>query len=276
MTHRSLETRITEACEVFRGTITNAVEVLVRSNGHDGFEYRVTLSVEEVLKGRRSRGSLDFRIRWVGRWEDLSRWAGRRASFLWFLHDPGESIGAGFHALTNAIRLGPPGAFADDHPPAWFPPGYGMDLARLEGADDVMRRARAFARTPLGGMRFHSIFLPPQSTPDHYFFRSYLVVPVVPALETNALRLITTPQEVIPAFQVGLAGDNSDRLPQWRCDFRAEGVGALQYFKSEANIKLLKSLLDSPDCAPVRAGAAEVLAAWGVAVPPVPGPGPAH
>ena len=105
-------------------------------------------------------------------------------------------------------------------------------------------------------------------------------MPVDPLLENTARQLIATPDDFIAAKT------NTARVPQWRCDWRAEGVGALQYFKSPRNIRLLQSLLTAPDCYTnkdwsaqyrrrnaihknyvVRRRACEVLQGWDISVP---------
>jgi hypothetical protein len=73
-------------------------------------------------------------------------------------------------------------------------------------------------------------------------------------------------------------------LADWRCEYRAEGASALQYFRSRRNIALLKSLLNDSSYweiryAPagtsnmvnriyaVRQNAYDVLRGWGVEEP---------
>ena len=95
-------------------------------------------------------------------------------------------------------------------------------------------------------------------------------MPVEPALEKTARHLIAKPDDFITTNR------ESSMVPQWRCDYRADGASALQYFKSTANIKLLKSLLNAPDywiefpnlkIYSVRQTSYEVLRGWGVDVP---------
>ena len=105
-------------------------------------------------------------------------------------------------------------------------------------------------------------------------------MPVDSTLEATARHLIATPEDFIAAKT------NAARVPQWCSDWRAEGVGALQYFQSARNIHLLKSLLTAPDCDTnkdwstqyrnlnaihknyvVRRRAFEVLQGWNIPVP---------
>ena len=114
-----------------------------------------------------------------------------------------------------------------------------------------------------------------------------MVVPVEPSLEKTAKHLIAAREDFISSADIESSKRRNEPnpVPQWRADLRADGVDALQYFKSAENIKLLKSLLDSPDfwmkkdwsveypdtatnkIYSVRSKAYEVLTGWGVDVP---------
>jgi hypothetical protein len=302
-TYPSLEARIIQVRVVFRGTITNVTQTVIhrfmeqtgdikilRTNNQSNVEsvydvhnYTFTLTVDEVLKGNIPRKPLEFTYNNVSKWEELEKWADERASFLWFVNDSEKTIGADFfHGLNppNNIFLGPtlPGR-KDDHglnnafPHAY---DYDMDMTLLTNPDDIFARAQAFTKKRMDKAKFHSIYLPEFSSSDNYYFNSYLSVPVEPALEITAKHLIAAPEDFITKT------NEPALIPQWRADLRADGVDALQYFKSAKNIKLLKSLLDSPDfwmkkdwsvkypdtatnkIYSVRSKAYEVLKGWGV------------
>jgi hypothetical protein len=291
-TYRSLETRIIQARVVFRGTITNVSDSVIHANNQfsrdgvftnkpveyfDSHNYTFTLTVDEVLKGDLPRKPLKFTINHVAKWEELEKSADERASFLWFVKDSEKTIGADFFAGLNPpnfIFLGPtlPGR-TDDSGLKNYQRVYGSDMTILTDPQDILARARAFAKKGSVTAKLHNIYLPESSSRDHFFVNSYLTVPVEPSLEKTAKHLIAAPEDFISAKT------NIALVPQWRCDLRTEGVSALQYFKSAKNVRLLKSLLGASDFWPVQVGfticktfavrnkAYEVLQGWGVDVP---------
>jgi hypothetical protein len=297
--YHSLEARIVEARVVFRGTITNVSDLVIHTNNqfsregvftnqpvenYDIHNYTFTLTVDEVLKGDLPRKPLEFIVNHVAKWGELEKSAEERASFLWFVKDSEKTIGADFFAGLNPpnfIFLGPtlPGR-TDDSGLKNYQRVYGSDMIILIKSEDILARTRAFAKKSSVTAKLHDIYLPELSSSDHYFFNCYLTVPVERLLEKTAKRLIAVLEDFISAKT------NAALVPQWRCDLRAEGVNALQYFKSAKNAKLLKSLLDAPDCwmikdwsnqyrdmnvtnkiYSVRNKAYEVLKGWGVDVP---------
>lgn len=289
--YRSLETRIAQAPVVFRGTITNVLETVIpdhnQFSAYAGYDYSVSLRVDEVLKGSVPNASIVFAFK-VQQWKELLKWGDEHASFLWFLKDGTNSIGTDFVSWENAIYLGPtlPGR-EDDSGFNFFPAGYDMDMNLLTNSADTLSWAKQFSKRRSKVEKFHSFYLPQQSTSDHYFFNSQVVVPVEPSLEKTAKHLIAAPEDFISSADIESSKRRNEPnpVPQWRADLRADGVDALQYFKSAENIKLLKSLLDSPDfwmkkdwsveypdtatnkIYSVRSKAYEVLTGWGVDVP---------
>jgi hypothetical protein len=254
-THRSLEARVAQAPRVFRGTITNVVETLTPTNNElarrsfpdlpfrtfDFHNYKITLTVDEVLKGKLDRKSIEFAITNVADWPELKQWEAARATFLWFVNDSLDSIAANFFAGENDVFLEMKASRkANEDVLKKFPVLYDADMTLLANSQQILKRARAFAKKA-GPFQFHSIYLPQESSSDHFYFNSYLVVPVEPALEKTARHLIASPDDFISA------NNTPASVPQWRCDLRAQGVNALRHFKSAQNIKLLKSLLNSPD-----------------------------
>ena len=92
---------------------------------------------------------------------------------------------------------------------------------------------------------------------------NYLIVPVEPTLEQRAKRLIAAPREFMPK------GENPH--PHDLRLLRYGGVDSLRYFKSDANARLLRSLLDEPpeksEGKHVCVRAYEILLHWGVETP---------
>jgi hypothetical protein len=284
---RSLETRILQAPVVLQATLTNVRETVTHTNNdlgpYDAFGYAVTFRVEEVLKGKMPNKTIQFDMNHVARWEDLPKWAEGHVSFLWFWNDSAKDVGADFHGnfFERVIFLGStlpgrPDVSGRDN----FGPLYDMDMTLLTKPEDILSRARAFSKTGTATTNFHSIYLRQYSSHDHYFSRSFLVVPVLPTLEKTAKHLISAPEDFMTT------GHKDVPASEWRCDLRAGGAEALQYFKSAQNVKLLKSLLDAPDCwlardwstenrdrdvtnkiYSVRNTAYMVLKGWGVEVP---------
>jgi hypothetical protein len=306
-TYPSLEARIIQARAVFRGRIIKVSDSVIHTNrpnlhyGQEGVitnkpveydihNYTFTLTVDEVLKGNIPRKPLEFTLNYVSKWEELEKWADERASFLWFLTDSEKAYGTNlFLALNppNSILLVPTLPARKDYRAfSGFPHenDYAMDMTLLTNGDDIFARAQAFTKKRRDTRQFHSIYLPESSSSDHSYFSAYLSVPVEPSLEKTAKHLIAAPEDFISSADIerGKSRNEPNPVPRWRADLRADGVDALQYFKSAENIKLLKSLLDAPDCwminnwstkyldtktYPVRKNAYEVLKGWGVEVP---------
>ncbi len=265
-TYHSIEARIVEAPLVLRGTVTNLTPKSLPYPGNS----ILTVRVDEALKGGFKDKVLEFS---VPGWQDYEQWATRRASLLWFLDVSGKLLNADYPCWLNVIPLGPslPGGEWDGiSKEIRGTPVYDMEMTIVDKQQDILARALAFAKKRPTAAKLHSIYLPQQSTSDHYFFQSELVVPVEPTLEKTTRHLIAKPDDFITTNR------ESSMVPQWRCDYRADGASALQYFKSAANIKLLKSLLNAPDywvsfpnykIYSVRQTSYEVLRGWGVDVP---------
>ena len=256
---RSLETRILQAPVVFRATLTNARETVTHTNNgggpYDAFGYAVTFRVDEVLRGKMPNKTIQFEMNHVARWEDLPKWADGHVSFLWFWNDSVRDVGEDFHGhfSERVIFLGPtlPGR-QDVSGRDINRLLYDMDMTLLTRPEDILSRARAFTKKGFATTNLHSIYLREYSSPDHLSRRSYLVVPVVSTLETIAKHLISAPEDFMTT------GHNDLPASEWRCDLRAGGAEALQYFKSAQNVKLLKSLLDAPDCWLAKQGGRDV------------------
>ncbi len=283
----SLEARMLQTPVVFQATLTNFAKTLIHPGPPDhpyaAYDYTLTFRVDHVFKGSQTNRPLVLKFADVGTCVEFERWTTNRNAFLFFAGN-GEteaSLASRFFGEVNFIYLGPTvrGKKLMLEPDA-FNRVYDRNLVTLTRPADILNRARAFARNPPATTNTHKFYLPEPSSTDHYFFNCYLTVPVDPLLENTARQLIATPDNFIAAKT------NTARVPQWRCDWRAEGVGALQYFKSPRNIRLLKSLLTAPDCYTnkdwsaqyrnlnaihknyvVRRRAFEVLQGWDISVP---------
>ncbi len=283
----SLEARLLQTPVVFQATLTNFAKTLVHPGPPDhpyaAYDYTLTFRVNHVFKGGRTNQPLVLKFADVGTCVEFERWTTNRDAFLLFASN-GEteaSLASRFFGEVNFILLGPTVRGKNLMPePDTFNRVYDQNLIILTQPADILNRARAFARNPPATTNTHKFYLPEPSSIDHYFFNCYLTVPVDPLLENTARHLIAAPDDFIAAKT------NAARVPQWRCDLRAEGVGALQYFKSPRNLRLLKSLLTAPDCDMnkdwsaqyqsrnaihknyvVRRRAFEVLQGWDIPVP---------
>ena len=122
--------------------------------------------------------------------------------------------------------------------------GFAAQLARLgperRYAPYSLARARAYARQSTKPLPIHSIRIPravaDRCRPSGDF--NDLCVPVEPALERTAKRLIASPRDFLPKKDE----KDSHALSQ----LRVGGVDALRHFKSAENTALLRSLLDDP------------------------------
>lgn len=261
-TFRSLEARISEARSVVRGTVSElARTVIVPRMGAspdgttwpDGIvEYRITVRVEEVLKGpRRSRAPLvrqtsDYDKRFEG-------WRDARTSFLWFIGSADAAPSASWDALRVGSSVAAERGYVTDAPPL-----FSMDFHVLRDPRIILDRARAFSRQRPAGDRLHKFTISrnmaQRCSPSAD--ANYLIVPVDASLERVARRLVREPG-------ASLAGD-LDATPDPRIldELRMAGVESLRYFRSAANRKILESLLSdrTQDALGRRAG--EILREW--------------
>lgn len=245
-TYHSLEARIAESREVFFATVTNFEEHEPGTNGASGC--RGYLNVSEVLKGKVSGWRIKFEIEGVSQCPEFRKWAAEQVPFLWLVSGSEDDIGQEFFAGVNYIFLGSP----EQMWKGGLAPEYASDMALLTDPKEIRARARAFAKRRLDITKFHTVWLADLSSRTYFNLR--VVLPVEPSLERTAKRLLAAPDQFISAKNNEVISKRTDAeaLSDWRCEYRAEGVSALQYFKSPANIKLLKSLLDDPSYWEVR------------------------
>jgi hypothetical protein len=280
-TYRSLEARIAEADGVVVGPVADiSRKVIVPPGGKapngvtvsDGIvEYLAAVKVEEVLKGdfkdkvpfTRTASAFDRR---------LDEWAKARMSFLWFIYREKGTVHVG-----GPIRLGAAVPAEAGYQSGIAPPFFAMDFTVLKDGKEILARARAYAKKSTK-RPIHRIPIPrvvaDRCSPSGDV--NSLCVPVEPALEQIAKRLIASPQDFVPK--------NDELDTRSRSELRVGGVDALRHFKSANSIALLRSLLDDPTEVvhksdadarpvttvkryPVRAKAFEILTSWGVTVP---------
>jgi hypothetical protein len=255
----SLEARIAEADAVVVGPIVKVHRKVIAApnqrqpNGE--YEYAPAVKAEEVLKGDIKGVVDDLGARWsLSEDRRYEQWMKAGNSILWFL---GPTPKPGQKRVWHYVVFG-----KEVPAEAYFggrrePPMYAMDFTILKNEKEVLDRARAYAKTSTKVLPTHSIRF---SSPWHD-----LIVPVEPALEKTAKRLLDSPQDFLQK------GEELD--PRLRYTLRSSGVSALRHFKSKENAELLRSLLDEPledfesslvRQHPVRVIAFEVLLQWGV------------
>jgi hypothetical protein len=313
--YESIEARVAGAESVFRGSIcglTRAVIVpeggratnyttepngvrtphIIEGNPNGEVNYAIQVKVEEVLKGPPRTNfafveekCFDFDRRW-------DQWAEQRTPFLWFVGGSRTAftdVNTGqYTAVPNSgwsnIRLGK----AVPAEKMFTKPGLTVssDFTCLTEPEEVLKRAREFAKEWRGPVKVHVYQMPPLSCGSYW---AQLAVPIVPSLEKTAQRLIRSPAEFFPDT-MGPVATNAEQRRQrefWleyrRSWLPGEGIGALQYFKSAENIALLMPFLTNSlegyseiyegDLIgtkvrhyPLRASAYAVLKNWGVAV----------
>ena len=282
ITYVSLEAKITQAATVLRGTITNLLR-----NIEPGYpnptNFIIAVAVDEIIKGHINDKTVEITLPdWTHGespgWREFEQLADQHASILLFLDDSGQLTVTNYPDFEKAVFLGmalPRGKVLVETNSLTLKqafdftgsPIYDMDLTILTKPEEILARSWTFARKQIETAKFHRFQL---LNDNNVQWRSFcLLVPVEPALETIAKRLIAAPEDFI-------SNNNARNDPAARVILRVDGVKALQYFKSDENIKLLKPLLNA-DCLPlngagfsyceVRFSAYEVLTAWDVDVP---------
>jgi len=305
-TYRSIELQVAEAQFVVRGTIaklsrtvlvpaggysTNTVrmpggeEKSYRTQEPEGIvNYLITIQVDETIKGPR-RKTAEFAVRTSDHDHEFEQWATRHTPFLCF----GDAANAtALAAITNSANQPIPSWWnaLSLEPPVpgeriitgmvHYPPVFAMDFACLDDPKEILAQARPFAKKG-SAVKVHVFKEVPMPAGRFTTYWNALAVPVMPALERIARRLIQAPEEVLRQIQVLPA----NWPPGYQDSLRVEGVAALRYFKSKKNIALLKPLLqdptfrlehhpgdrtDSKRVYRIRASAYETLRAWGVEV----------
>lgn len=256
---------------------------------------KIVLNIVETLKGPAAK-TFTFHRNLLGSYHVYEGWRRAGREGLWFFvpeADPRrlDAKGPGPDrplVYWNVIRLGPAVAEEKGFVPG-PPPIFTMDLTVLDRPDDILKAARAAARE--GSAEITGIDVPRgiMQRSGRSGDANSLGVPVDRRLEALARRLIMAPGEILSSDGLPPPKDDAERKfrENWQrgmeASLRREGVTALRPFKSDANIALLRPLLDDPaswrrtryegdltiDLGReyyVRKAAYEVLREWGVAV----------
>jgi hypothetical protein len=257
--HWSLEARIAEAEAVVVGPIAKlhrrVIEEPNQRQPNGQYEYAPAVKVEEVLKGKLAGVVDDLHPKWsLGEDRTYEEWRKAGNKILWFL---GPAPNERKKRVWQMVVFGKKAPAEDLFGGRREPPMYAMDFTLLKDEEAVLAHARKYAEASTRILESDTIrFGPPWND---------LKVPVEPALEPLAKRLIATPQDFLPKGQ--------KLTPRERYQFRYSGVRLLRHFKSDANIALVKLLLDDPPEKfesslvaqyPVRVKAFEVLLHWNV------------
>jgi hypothetical protein len=268
VTYDSLELRVAQAHSIVRGTVSNCTGAFIeRPGGYyggtrpDGSRrpdgvmcYTITVKVDEVLKGKRSR-TIELVQETITDDKRFEQWAEHHTSFLWFGFEPNSPTRSwsnlrGVDAQTNVwttIRLSDPvpgeTMFSRD------PPIYSMDFIHLTNSNEILARVRKEAKHNAEPPRIHTFKSIWSADPPSPF--ASLAVPVNATLEELARRMVRSPDQFLRtndwtptnaeqrvAYQNGIEAQRSA--------VQAAGITALQYFKSNENIKLLKPFLNHP------------------------------
>lgn len=266
----TVEARVGQADQVIVGTVGQVSRKTVVAPGGadeigvtwpDGkYEYTLTLKVGETLKGNLKGIVDDLRpVPTVGADARYEQWMRAGTSMLWFLgptSEPGRRRRWDFLPLGG--RVPTEGGFGN----RGRGPHFSKDFRLLKDNEEVLACARAHAKIAPKVQPAHSIHVPAAIARESGPW-NYLIVPVEPALEQRAKRLIAAPQEFMPK------GENPG--PHDLRMLRFGGVDSLRYFKSDANAELLRSLLGEPpgqpEGKPVSVRAYEILLHWGVETP---------
>ena len=295
----SLEWLVARADVVVRASVVSVTHSTL--DGDPGM-VTVTLKVQETLKGApaetRAFNEHSLLVEPVyGAWKDAQR------EQLWFLvrkpkredapgaspTTPGDSSRQPLE-LLGLVRLGP-AVFAEKAFTELPPPIFTMSLELLDKPQDILAAARRAVTEGNTGqpVRRHLIDLPRvvMQRSGRSGDANELVVPVDSRLESVARRLINSPAALVSAPGDSSAQDADVGKAQAVARFRdaekdrlrAEGVKALQYFKSDENAGILKSLLKDKawriDISPegdarnvyyIRKEAYTILREWGIKV----------
>ena len=256
---------------------------------------KVVLNVVETLRGpARKTYTFDTHLYESDHIYEGWRRAGREG--LWFFSPEHKSRGPGAKPAVPprpptfriVVRLGPAVVEEEGFVPG-PPPVLTMDLTALERPDDILKAARIAARE--GSAEVMDLDVPRaiMERTGRSGDANRLGVPVDRRLEALARRLITSPGDFLSDRDFSPPRDDAERAlrASWlrsdRDRLRREGVKALRPFKSDANIALLRPLLDDPALVGrmrqekgvpidlgreyhVRKAAYDVLRGWGVAV----------
>jgi hypothetical protein len=266
----SLECVVADADVVVRGT----TESVSRGEVVGGSALKLlTLDVTETLKGEGAK-RLRFAVQAGGEEKTVEIWKEAGGETLWFLsrrkpagtrEEPNgeypellaflDRHGTDLYTSLgwSATRLGPRGSEQERRSPP--PPYLTLDLRPVATPDEILDAVRhAVAqegkRKPV---HHHNMDLIPRSIIERSGSSgdaNRFIVPVDHRLNAAARRWIESPDDFLPPIDQYRKNDRGDhRMAEaWRRGdrhwLRLEGARALQFFKSDENTALLKSLLD--------------------------------
>lgn len=275
--HSSVESYVCGAYHVYVGAVTNVGPTEpTRPDGVIPFEMEVT--VDEVLKGAKRKSFKVLQYTWMSG-TVREEWLGLQGKqMLWFV---GNDMDRDRHTSARTMAVEPyPG---DIYSKGWG--NFTMDFQVLRSGKETLDYVRAFCRefkerTEKGlGLRLLPrlvcVRFPGHRTGGE------LIVPICPRLQSVALRMIRSPEKVLPTRKEMSHVSDEDYEAMFKEDtgtLRRMGVECLATFKSRNNIALLKGFLNDPfiEMDPqrdwrvkvysVRRAAYEVLTKWGVQV----------
>jgi hypothetical protein len=265
----SLELRAARAQNIVRGTVSKCTGTFVeRRGGYNGgygedgkarpdgvMRYTITVKVDEVLKGKSIRTLELVQETWAGD-KRFEQWGEHHTSFVWF--NEGDITKSttwsnlqGIDGQTNkwnTIRLGEP-VPAESHSSS-DSPIYAQDFTRVTDPKDLVARVRKLAKDRSDPSRVHTFR--PVWPPERDNGWASLSVPVNASLEKTGRRMIESPDEFLSREVVSTETNAEQRavylnwIERERNEVRKEGINALQYFRSPANIKLVKPFRENP------------------------------
>ncbi|MCA9173973.1 MAG: hypothetical protein KDB14_05745 [Planctomycetales bacterium] len=262
----TVESRVAAADHVVLATI----EALADCNrpADPGRHYAVTLKVHEVIKGAVPARVDNLQpVRLIGHGERYDQWKEHGTMHLCFLKD--DSWGLAPRSWTRH-RLGKPVPAEKTYVQYPLAPTFDQNLSVLKTEEEVLDRAREYARESLGERPVAadvtvSIRMP-QAACVGLRTGSWndVVLPVDRSLEKLAQRLIRAPEQFLP-------GDAA-KHPFVLAQLRACGVQCLRFFPADTNIGLLRDLMVQSRTAfeadanfmPLRIESLETLLNWGV------------
>lgn len=280
----TVEALAAQAHVVFRGTITDILRLGAESKlgAPPRVSLMLTVHIEERIKGRPDswmtlmRDTLASDTRY-----DL--WMKSKASMLWFTFSeddprafPDAKIGPGLGLQPGqswvALHINPPDPAEVALDPTAGAGVMGMNLSVLSDGKARRDATTSFLKTAPDLTKVCRFQIPPSVTAAIGYPTGLqrIVVPVTPALEQTALKMISNPEAFLP----------KSHPPADATCIRAAGVKALANFNSEQNSALLKTLLNDPGKGPtdstetpvktfywVRLAAYNALVGWGAKVP---------
>jgi hypothetical protein len=251
-TFYSLESRVGSAAHVYYGSI-DAIKrtVVVARNGRlpgkasqipGGIvHYELTIKVDEFLKGATRKP-----VRLFAKTSDYDKrfdqWADLKSPMLFFINNVEQAEGRKpledrWPAAWTYLRLEKPAAleksYLTDRPPI-----FASDLTILRKPEEILKRARTFAKKNPNVLKEYSFQFPASTAQKCHPSCSIaiLVLPMDTELEGIARRMLESPQDFIEK--------KWKQETIMRMMYQEAGIGAIRHFKSNENRRLLESFLN--------------------------------